>query len=70
MSSEVNHTQEKLGFRGELAEATTLEITGPFSRQLLTGSYAKEWWERDARYQYVPDFYREATPILLGERGA
>ena len=63
---EVNYIQQNLGLRTELDQMdSTLKLLGPFSRQLLIGSYAKAWWERDARHQYVPSFYRDATRILL-----
>ena len=44
-----------------------LQESAPFYRRLLTGHYAKEWWSRDAPYQYTPEFYAEATRYFVGE---
>ncbi len=67
---EVNYSQQKLALRDEIGGFDVLELVGPFSRKLLAASYAREWWERDAAYQYTPSFYQDATRILLDGRGA
>lgn len=47
-------------------EDSALAAGAPFFKRLLDAPYAKEWWDRDAQYQYTADFYSEASLLLLG----